>query len=130
MESGSNVDAQDLRCGWTAFMQAVHHRWVWLICLSVCNYHLKDKLKVWFNSSKVFCPSNSNRFLNHKYTYCNFCRQHVVAELLIQYGADVSLKAMNGCSAFEVATFNSDTKMVQLIASTAMGKGKTGKQGK
>ncbi|XP_065913290.1 ankyrin repeat and SAM domain-containing protein 6-like isoform X2 [Dysidea avara] len=80
VEAGSNVDAQDFRCGWTAFMQAVHHR------------------------------------------------QHAVAELLIQYGADVSLKAMNGCSAFEVATFNSDSKMIQLIASTAMGKGKKGKQ--
>jgi len=31
---------------------------------------------------------------------------------------------MNGCSAFEVATFNSDTAMIQLIASTSMGKGK------
>lgn len=53
-----------------------------------------------------------------------------MAELLIEHGADVSLKAMDGCSAFEVATFNSDTRMIQLIASTAMGKGKKAKQGK
>ena len=37
------------------------------------------------------------------------------------------MRATNGCGAFEVATFNGDTEMVQLIASTAMGKkNKTG----
>jgi len=57
-----------------------------------------------------------------------FCsRQHAVARLLIEYGVDVNLRATNGCGAFEVATFNGDTEMVQLIASTAMGKkNKTG----
>lgn len=49
-------------------------------------------------------------------------RQHAVAELLIECGADVNLRATNGCGAFEVATFNGDTEMMQLIASTAMGK--------
>lgn len=54
-------------------------------------------------------------------------RQHEVAKLLIEYGADVNLRATNGCGAFEVATFNGDIEMVQLIASIAMGKkSKTG----
>ena len=56
-----------------------------------------------------------------------YTRQHEVARLLIEYGADVNLRATNGCSAFEVATFNSDTEMIQLIASTAMGKKKKSK---
>lgn len=51
-----------------------------------------------------------------------FTRQHAIAKLLIEYGADVNLRATNGCGAFEVATFNGDTEMIQLIASTAMGK--------
>lgn len=49
-------------------------------------------------------------------------RQHAVAKLLIEYGADVNLRATNGCGAFEVATFNGDTEMMQLIASIAMGR--------
>ena len=49
-------------------------------------------------------------------------RQHAIAKLLIEYGADVNLRATNGCGAFEVATFNGDTEMMQLIASTALGK--------
>ena len=49
-------------------------------------------------------------------------RQHEVAKLLIECGADVNLRSTNGCGAFEVATFNGDTEMIQLIASTAMGK--------
>lgn len=54
-------------------------------------------------------------------------RQHEVAKLLIEYGADVNLRATNGCGAFEVATFNGDTEMMQLIASTSVGKkSKTG----
>jgi serine/threonine-protein phosphatase 6 regulatory ankyrin repeat subunit B len=41
--------------------------------------------------------------------------QYVVAKLLIDYKADINLKAKEGCSAAEIATCNGDMKMLQLI---------------
>lgn len=102
VDAGAEIDAQDDISGWTALMQATYYG-------AEPRCHTRTLCRVSqatrrFFSFAIFYPAGHN----------------AIARLLIDHGANVSVQAKNGCTAFDIASIIGDTEVVRLLAAVSM----------